>query len=397
MEGFLRIVLVCLLIELGGFGLLIAGLLAEDALSLSALLLAACLIAYGVKRFPKAWRGIVEGFQATPGVVFVGLAVLTFLFPFVMRKSPYWIFVLTLATLFALIALGLNLQLGTTGLMNLAGAAFYGVGAYTVGLLTTGFHVPVAITLLLAPFMSALVGVLLFVPLLKTRGHYLALVTIAFGVIFTQVVNNLEWTGGPQGIKNIPTLSVGNFIFTKSPRLFGLSLPYHANFFWLIVAITGGIAFLLSRLHNSWLGLLLNTIRDDETVARCFGVNAAWWKLVSFTLGNLIMGLAGALYAVMVGYIAPANFTFGDSLIMVGIVILGGVDSIPGVLIGAMLLLVLPEKFRFLQDFRLMIYGVTIVIMLLFRPRGLLQVQVRRYGLTMSGGGLVFPKREGGG
>ncbi len=384
-------------VELGGFGLFIAGLLAEDPLSLSTLLLSACLIAYGMKRFPKIWRGIVEGFKAAPEGAFLGLVVLTVLLPFVMRKSPYWIFVLTLAALFALIALGLNLQLGTTGLMNLAGAAFYGVGAYTVGLLTTGFHVPVGLTLLLAPFMSALVGVLLFVPILKTRGHYLALVTIAFGVIFTQVVNNLEWTGGPQGIKNIPTLSVGSLVFTRPLRLFGLSLPYHANFFWLIVAITGGVAFLLSRLHNSWLGLVLNTIRDDETAARSLGVDAAWWKLLSFTLGNLIMGLAGALYAVMVGYIAPANFTFGDSLIMVGIVILGGMDSIPGVLVGAALLVVLPEKFRFLQDFRLMIYGVTIVIMLLFRPRGLVPVRVRRYGLTVSGGGLILPGREGGG
>jgi len=396
MRRLSRITLVCL-VELGGFGLLIAGLLAEDALSLSAFLLSVCLIAYGVKRFPEVWRRIVEDFKATPEGAFLGLAVLTVLLPLVMRRSPYWIFVLTLAALFALIALGLNLQLGTTGLMNLAGAAFYGVGAYTVGLLTTRVHVPVGITLLLAPFMSALVGVLLFVPILKTRGHYLALVTIAFGIIFTQVVNNLEWTGGPQGIKNIPMLSVGNLIFTRSLRLFGLSLPYHANFFWLIVALTGGVTFLLSRLHNSWPGLVLNTIRDDETAARCFGVDAAWWKLLSFTLGNLIMGLAGALYAVMVGYIAPANFTFGDSLIMVGIVILGGMDSIPGVLVGATLLLVLPEKFRFLQAFRLMLYGVTIVVMLLFRPRGLLPVRVRRYGLAVSGGGLVLPRREGGG
>lgn len=386
--------LVCL-VELGGFGLFLAGLLAEGPLSLLVLLASACLIVYLVKRYPKAWEGIVGSFHATGGTALAVLTVLTFLFPILMRTSPYWIFVLTLAALFALIGLGLNLQLGTTGLINLAGAAFYGVGAYTVALLTAGSRLPVGVALLFAPLMSALVGVLLFVPILKTRGHYLALVTIAFGFIFTLVVNNLEWTGGPQGIKNIPTLSVGDFFFTKPLRIFGLSLPYHATFFWLIVAITGAVAFLLSRLHNSWFGLMFNTIRDDELAAKCFGVDAAWWRLLSFSLGNLIMGLAGALYAVMVGYIAPANFTFGDSLIMVGIVILGGMDSIPGVLAGAALLIVLPEKFRFLQDYRLMIYGAAIVVMLLFRPKGLLPVQVRRYGLEVVGRRLVLPRREG--
>ena len=222
-------------------------------------------------------------------------------------------------------------------------------------------------------------GAVLFVPIGKTRGHYLALVTIAFVFIFNILMNNLEFTGGPQGIKNIPTLRLFGYAFTTRPVLAGVALPAHANFYYAALAVAGLTTWVLRRLHDSWLGLALNTLRDDEIAARCSGVAVARGKLLAFSIGNFFIGLGGAVYAVMVGFVSPPDFDFGYSLVMLSVIIIGGVDSIPGVILGACLLVPLPERFRFLHEYRLLLYGVVIVVMLLYRPRGLWPAQVRRY------------------
>ena len=133
------------------------------------------------------------------------------------------------------------------------------------------------------------------------------------------------------------------------------------------------------RLHDSWLGLALNTLRDDEIAARCCGVSVTQGKLIAFSIGNFLIGLGGALYAVMVGFVSPPDFDFGYSLVMLSVIIIGGVDSIPGVMLGACLLLPLPERFRFLHEYRLLLYGLSIVLMLLYRPQGLWPAPLRRY------------------
>jgi len=290
--------------------------------------------------------------------------------------------VAALALVYVIIAQGLNVQLGSAGVMNLAGAAFAGLGGYAVGLLTVGAGIPPALALLLGPVVASAVGALLFVPILKVRGHYLALVTIAFGFIFNILMNNLEFTGGPQGIKNIPAPRPFGYSFKTSPEVFGVKLPSHANYYYAALALAALVTWLAWRLANSHAGLVLNTLRDDEIAAKCSGVSVARYKLLAFSLGNLAIGLGGAFYALMLGFVSPPDFDFGVSLIMLSVVILGGLDSIPGVALGACLLIPLPERFRFLHEYRLLLYGIAIILMLLFRPRGLWPAAVRRYGLS---------------
>jgi branched-chain amino acid transport system permease protein len=195
-------------------------------------------------------------------------------------------------------------------------------------------------------------------------------------------MNNLEFTGGPQGIKNIPTLKAFGHAFSAPLPLGGLVLPSHANFYYAALAMAAVVTVAIWRLHNSWLGLALNTLRDDEIAARCSGVNVTRQKLLAFSIGNFAIGLGGAFYAVMVGFVSPPDFDFGYSLVMISVIILGGVDSIGGIVLGACLLIPLPERFRFLHEYRLLLYGIVIVLMLLFRPRGLWPASVRRYGLS---------------
>jgi len=368
-------------VELGLFALVTAALLAERPFALGATAAAIALVVVLARAWPRGRDAVAAAFRGNRPAAFAGGAVLALALPFPLRASPYWTFIATMALVYVTIGHGLNLQLGTAGVINLAGAAFAGLGGYTVGLVTVRLGLPPSLALLAGPLVAVAVGALLFIPILKVRGHYLALVTIAFGFIFTILMNNLEFTGGPQGIKNIPAPRPFGYAFTSAPRLLGMTLPYHANFYFAALAMAALVTGIAWRLHNSWVGLVLNTLRDDEIAAKCSGVPVARYRLLAFSLGNLAIGLGGAFYAVMVGFVSPPDFDFGYSLIMLSVVILGGLDSIPGVVLGACLLIPLPERFRMLHEYRLLLYGVAIILMLLFRPRGLWPAAVRRYGL----------------
>lgn len=369
-------------VEAGLYAILLAAVKAERPLTLAAVMAAIAGLVLLALRAHRLWGHLVGLFQTHRSAALVGIVCLSLTFPFFLRSSPYWIFIGTMALLYVTIGQGLNLQIGTAGVLNLAGSAFSGLGAYTVGILMIKTGVPSAVAPLAGSVVAVVVGAILFIPILKTRGHYLALATIAFVFIFNILANNLEFTGGPQGIKNIPTLTLFGYPFTTSPHPFGIALPYHANFFYAALGMASLVTLLLWRLQNSWVGLTLNTLRDDEIAAKCMGVSVARYKLLAFSLGNLVIGFAGGFYALMVGFISPPDFTFGDALVMVSIIILGGLDSIPGIIVAACLLIALPERFRFLQEYRLLLYGVTIVLMLLFRPKGLWPAGVRRYGLS---------------
>lgn len=368
-------------VELVLFALVVAALLAERPLALGTTIGAIAALAVLARTSSRLWDWVTAAFRAHRAAALAGAAVLALALPFFLRASPYWTFVATLALVYVTIGQGLNLQIGTTGVINLAGAAFAGLGGYTVGLLTVRLGVTPWLAFLTGPLVAVIVGALLFVPILKVRGHYLALVTIAFGFIFNILMNNLEFTGGPQGIKNIPTLRLFGYAFTTAPELVGMKLPYHANFYFAALAMAALVTWLTWRLYNSWIGLTLNTVRDDEIAAKCSGVSVVRYKLLAFSIGNFSIGLGGAFYAVMVGFVSPPDFDFGYSLVMVSIIILGGLDSIPGIVLGASLLIPLPERFRFLHEYRLLLYGAAIVLMLIFRPRGLWPAAVRRYGL----------------
>jgi branched-chain amino acid transport system permease protein len=368
-------------VEAALFALVVAALLAERPPAVAATVAALAVFAVAAWRSGRIVRWTTAAFRAHRAAALAGAAVLALALPVFLRASPYWTFVATMALLYVTIAQGLNLQLGTAGVINLAGAAFSGLGGYTVGLLTLGLGLPPWLAVAGGPLVAMAVGAVLFVPILKTRGHYLALVTIAFGFIFNILVNNLEFTGGPQGLKNIPTLRPFGYAFTAPLRLGALTLPYHANFYYAALAMGAVMTWLAWRLHNSWFGLTLNTLRDDEIAARCSGVPVARYKLLAFSVGNGFVGLGGAFYAVMVGFVSPPDFDFGYSLVMLSVIILGGLDSVPGVALGALLLIPLPERFRLLHEYRLLLYGLAIIGVLLFRPRGLWPAGVRRYGL----------------
>jgi branched-chain amino acid transport system permease protein len=359
------------------FALVTAAILAERPWALAATGLGAAGAALLVRLVPPLRTALAAAFARHRVAALAGGAALALALPVALRASPYWTFVATLALLYVTMGQGLNLQIGTAGVINLAGAAFAGLGGYTVGLLTTAGGWPAWLALGLGPLCAVVVGAVLFVPILKTRGHYLALVTIAFVFIFNILMNNFEFTGGPQGIKNIPTLRLGGYAFTAPPPFLGL--PAHANFYVAALVMAGLTTWVLRRLHDSWLGLALNTLRDDEIAARCCGVSVARQKLLAFSIGNFFIGLGGAFYALMVGFVSPPDFDFGHSLVLLSVIIIGGVDSIPGVVLGACLLLPLPERFRFLHEYRLLLYGVVIVLMLLYRPQGLWPATMRRY------------------
>ncbi len=318
-------------------------------------------------------------FAAHRNAVIGGLVVVLLAVPFTLVTNPYWLLNVITAGIFIIACLGLNLQLGSTGMMNLAGAAFYAFGAYSAGLLALQLKLPPLLTVPLGAIITGILSVFLFIPVLRTKGHYLALVTIAFQFMVVIGVENMEWTGGPQGLKNIPLFSIGGYSFNNSIHLGFTTLPSYANFYFLMLAIVFALVIVSNRLYHSWVGNTLSTIRDDEIAAKTSGVIINRWKLLMFVIGNSFIGLAGAFYAHMIGFISPPVFGFDKSLLMVSIVILGGMDNLLGIVTGAILLIIMPEKLRFIQDYRYLIYGLVLIFMLLFRPQGLLPFKLRDY------------------
>ncbi len=348
-----------------------------EILIVEVLLLLAAL--FYLRRNPALRTQIQELFAANARAAWIGGIAMMLLVPFFVASSPYWLFIIIIAGLFLVACLGLNLQLGSTGMVNLAPAAFYAVGAYTAGLLALGWGLPAWITLPAGAIMAGLFSAFLFIPVLKTTGHYLALVTLAFQFMVTILLDNMEWTGGPQGLKNIPLFSIAGYSFNTDINLGFIVLPAYANFYYLMLLIVAAVGIASLRIYNSWVGVTLSTIRDDEIAAQTFGVQVNRWKLIIFSLGNCFIGLAGAFYSHLVGFISPPNFAFDKSLVMVSVVILGGMDNVFGVVLGSLLLIILPEKLRVVQEYRFLIYGVVLIVMLIFRPRGLLPFKPRDF------------------
>ncbi|GEM_PF-99621 len=325
-------------------------------------LAAALVLVRRLRRAPRGWPWVVAACVAS--------------FPLFVRASPYWIFTGALSALYFLAGLGLNIQVGSAGIANLAGAAFFGSGAYSAGLLATRLHWPGWATVPAGTAAAVLIGALLFVPVLKTRGYYLALVTIAFGAVFTLLLTNMAWDGGPQGVKDIPGLGPA---FDAPLRLGPWTLHFYARYFFLIAAVATLGLWGAQRLAASRRGAHWNAVRDDEVAARCAGVDVDRVMLEAFSVGNAFIGCAGALYAHLVGFIAPADFNFPVSLVLLSIPILGGLDSVPGTAVAAGLLIFLAEKLRAIADYRFLIYGALVVAILVIAPAGLLPPRPRRY------------------
>ena len=362
--------------------LFIAVLLIANVLVDLALVLLAGAAIYAINRWGSGKAFILGAFRRRRRWALAGMVLIVLGLPFILKSSPYWILILTLAILWMIVALGINIQFGSAGIINLGSAAFYGVGAYTAGMLATKLGVSPLINLLLGAVMSMIVGTILFIPLLKTRSHYLALVTIAFVMAFHNLLNNAEWLGGAQGIVGIPLMSVAGYSFTQEIKIWGWKLPSQANFYYLALLLVALLCAAAWRLWNSWVGLTWNSINEgtgDELSARCMGVAVGKWSMMAFTIGNFYIGLAGAFYAHMTSYIAPPDITFYQSLLFLSAVILGGVDSILGVCLAAVLLVILPEKLRAFQQYWVMFFGLILVLMLILRRKGLIPAMIRTY------------------
>lgn len=310
----------------------------------------------------------------TPLVWLTGAGVI-----FVLREHNFELLMLCTVMLYMVAGLGLTVQFGYTGVVNFAAAAFMGVGAYTAAVLMTHTGLPHLLVILAGGLVSAVIGSVLLLPLLRTRGHYAALITIAFGILFRTFLEVNDTLGGPQGLK-VPGMQWLGMAFNDPIEI---DDETEWSFYLHYAALCLGLLFLayhlVRRVERSWLGLSLDAVRLDETAASAFGLNGAAWKIAAFSFGNLLAGMAGAVYAMVTAFIAPASFTFGDSLILVSIVILGGLGNPLGLLPAALIVVVLPEKLQVIQEYRFLLFAALVIAILLLRPGGLIPRRAREY------------------
>jgi len=289
-------------------------------------------------------------------------------------RNAYHLDVLTTAMLYALLALGLNVIVGYTGLLHLGYAAFFAIGAYTYGLLNVYGHWPFWLGWMPAAFVAGVCGVCLGAPALRVRGDYLAIVTLGFGEIVRITFTNLDrWTGGPNGLLGIahPSLWLPGF----GSMDFGVSsTPYY----YLVCVTTAIVAAICMRLRRSRVGRAWVAIRDDELAASCSGIPVLQLKLLAQGCGGAIAGLAGAIFAAKQGTITPDSFDFVLSVMVLAMVVLGGLGSVRGAIIGALLLGSLPEWLRSFDQYRMLTFGLAMMLIIRLRPQGLFGVSSRR-------------------
>ena len=296
----------------------------------------------------------------------------------VLHQAHFAILMMTTAMLLMVAALGLTVQFGFAGVVNFAGAAFLGIGCYTAAVVTQYTALPSWLSLPLGGFAAAVIGSILILPVLRTRGHYAALVTIAFGILFKTFLEVNDTLGGPQGMQVKPIVVLG-WNFAKPPRIGDFTASFYFSYLLLALALLAVCFVLVRRLERSWIGLSLDAIRLDEIASACYGLDIARLKVIAFTLGNFLAGCAGAVYGHVLGFIAPNNFTFADSLVLVSIVLLGGIGNVWGVTVAAAFVVILPEKLQIIQEYRFAVYAVLVILILLFRPEGLLPRRLRDY------------------
>ena len=294
------------------------------------------------------------------------------------REDHFVLLLVVTVLLYSVATLGLNIQFGYAGVLNFAGASFFGIGAYTSAVLNTYSAVPHLLVLLIGGLLAAFIGSLLLLPVLRTRGHYAAVVTIAFALLLKTFLEVSDVLGGPQGMQ-VPGMKLLGWSFNDNITIGRLSLSFYMSYFFLRLLLLVAAFILVRRLERSWVGLNLDALRLDETAARCFGLNVARWKIIAFLLGNFLIGIAGALFGMVGGFVAPNNYTFADSLILVSILLLGGIGNPWGLIVATLIVVVVPEKLQTIQEYRFLLYASLVIAVLLFRPEGLLPRPVRRY------------------
>jgi branched-chain amino acid transport system permease protein len=301
--------------------------------------------------------------------VILGVICIILFFPYLF--STYQVTIMTTALIYVVLGLGLNVVVGFAGLLDLGYVAFYAVGAYTYALLNFNYDISFWLALPIAGILGALAGILLGFPVLRLRGDYLTIVTLGFGEIIRLVLENWgEFTHGPSGIASIDR---PNFGFDLS-IVGSINAIYYFVFLFVLVTI-----FFTNRLQNSRIGRAWVALREDEIACQAMGVDKTKTKLSAFAFGATWAGFMGAVFAAKTTFINPASFTFLESAIILSIVVLGGMGSIPGVILGALILILLPEYLRAFSEYRMLIFGGSMVLMMVFRPQGLIKSKRRHY------------------
>lgn len=294
------------------------------------------------------------------------------------HEDHFVLLLLCTVLLYTVATLGLNIQFGYAGVLNFAGASFFGIGAYTAAVLNAHTAVPHLLVLLTGGLMAALIGSLLLLPVLRTRGHYAAVVTIAFALLFKTFLEVNDVLGGPQGLQ-VTSMQLFGWTLNDNITIGPITLSFYVSYFLLSLALVALAFVLVQRIERSWIGLNLDALRLDETAAACFGINILRWKITAFLLGNFLIGIAGALHGMVGGFVQPNNYTFADSLILVSILLLGGIGNPWGVAVATVIVVIVPEKLQVIQEYRFMLYAAMVVVVLLFRPEGLLPRPMRSY------------------
>ena len=286
--------------------------------------------------------------------------------------SLYQINIMTTALIYVMIGLGLNIVVGLAGLLDLGYVAFYAVGAYCYALLNYHFGLGFWVLLPAGALLAMVFGIILGFPVLRLRGDYLAIVTLGFGEIIHLVLKN--WNAlsfGPSGISQIPR-----------PALFGINLSpsqTHAYLYYLMLVLTAFTVFVVRRMENSRIGRAWVALREDEVACQAMGIDKTRTKLSAFAMGATWAGMGGVVFAAKTTFINPSSFTIWESIIILCIVVLGGMGSIVGVACGAFILILLPEYLRAFSEYRLLIFGAVLVVMMVFRPGGLIRNERKTY------------------
>jgi branched-chain amino acid transport system permease protein len=322
--------------------------------------------------------GHIVGRFAAPALLVFALLV-----PVLFYQNRYLLDLGILVLTYVMLGWGLNIVVGLAGLLDLGYVAFYAVGAYSYALLAQNFGLSFWICLPLAGILAAFWGVLLGFPVLRLRGDYLAIVTLAFGEIIRLVLLNWQdFTGGPNGISSIPRPSFFGLPFTEGEggfaQTFGLTFsPIHriVFLFYLILALALLTNWVTLRLRRLPIGRAWEAMREDEIACRALGINTTNTKLTAFAMGAMFGGFAGSFFATRQGFISPESFTFHESALVLAIVVLGGMGSQLGVAIAALAMLGGFELFREFESYRMLVFGFAMVIIMIWRPRGLVSAR----------------------
>ena len=317
---------------------------------------------------PWSQRLLLEPKFYIPALIAVALFAIAFPFSF----SIYQTNIMITALIYVVTGLGLNIVVGLAGLLDLGYVAFYAVGAYSYALLNYHFGLTFWMVLPIGAALGLLFGILLGFPVLRLRGDYLAIVTLGFGEIIRLILENWNaFSFGPSGIANIPR-----------PGLFGIELSLHQvtiYLYFLMIGLALFTIFVVKRLQDSRIGRAWIALREDEIACQAMGIDKTKTKLSAFAMGATWAGMAGVVFAAKTTFINPASFTIWESIIILCVVVLGGMGSVVGVIFGAMVLILLPEYLRAFSEYRMLLFGTIMVLMMVFRPGGIVPTVRRTY------------------